>query len=65
MTERPRDFVGYGGKPLLVHWPHGARLAVNIAINYEEARSSARWRETASARCSPKCCFRPARRNAS
>jgi allantoinase len=36
MMERPRDFVGYGRRPPLVRWPHGARLALNIAINYEE-----------------------------
>ena len=36
MTERPRDFIGYGGRPPVVRWPHGARLALNIAINYEE-----------------------------
>jgi allantoinase len=31
-----RDFVGYGANPPRVEWPGGARLALNIAINYEE-----------------------------
>jgi len=36
VIERPRDFVGYGSRPPVVDWPNGARLALNIAINYEE-----------------------------
>jgi peptidoglycan/xylan/chitin deacetylase (PgdA/CDA1 family) len=31
-----RDFIGYGRCPPDPHWPGGARLAVNIVINYEE-----------------------------
>jgi putative urate catabolism protein len=31
-----RDFVGYGGKPPDPKWPEGARLALNLVINYEE-----------------------------
>jgi allantoinase len=31
-----RDFVGYGGKPPHPQWPNGARLALNIVINFEE-----------------------------
>jgi peptidoglycan/xylan/chitin deacetylase (PgdA/CDA1 family) len=31
-----RDFVGYGCRPPNPNWPGGARLAVNIVINYEE-----------------------------
>ena len=31
-----RDFVGYGAHPPTFTWPTGARLAVNIVINYEE-----------------------------
>jgi peptidoglycan/xylan/chitin deacetylase (PgdA/CDA1 family) len=31
-----RDFVGYGANPPVVRWPGGARLALNIAVNYEE-----------------------------
>ena len=32
----PRDFVGYGGKPPDPKWPGGARLALQIVMNYEE-----------------------------
>jgi allantoinase len=31
-----RDFVGYGRKPPDPKWPGGARIALNICINYEE-----------------------------
>jgi len=31
-----RDFVGYGMNPPHVRWPGGARLAVQMVINYEE-----------------------------
>ena len=31
-----RDFVGYGRNPPDPKWPGGARLALNICINYEE-----------------------------
>jgi allantoinase len=31
-----RDFVGYGSHPPDPQWPNGARLAINICINYEE-----------------------------
>ena len=31
-----RDFVGYGMNPPRVRWPNGARLAVQVAVNYEE-----------------------------
>ena len=34
--EMPRDFVGYADEPPQFIWPGGARLAVNIVINYEE-----------------------------
>lgn len=34
--EMPRDFVGYADRPPAFEWPDGARLAVNIVINYEE-----------------------------
>ena len=30
-----RDFVGYGRRTPDVHWPGGARLVVNIVVNYE------------------------------
>src|SRR6266581_273215 len=31
-----RDLVGYGETPPEVGWPGGARVAVNVVINYEE-----------------------------
>ncbi len=31
-----RDFVGYGGRPPHPRWPGGARLALNLVLNYEE-----------------------------
>ena len=31
-----RDFVGYGRRPPKVFWPDGAKIAVNIVVNYEE-----------------------------
>jgi peptidoglycan/xylan/chitin deacetylase (PgdA/CDA1 family) len=33
---RPRDLVGYGGRPPKVVWANGAKVAVNLVINYEE-----------------------------
>lgn len=32
----PRDFVGYGRTTPDPRWPNGARLALNIVLNYEE-----------------------------
>jgi len=32
----PRDLVGYGATPPDPCWPHGARIAVQFVINYEE-----------------------------
>jgi putative urate catabolism protein len=32
----PRDLVGYGAKPPHPGWPHDARIAVSIVLNYEE-----------------------------
>ncbi len=32
----PRDLIGYGGQPPAVHWPNGAKIAVQIVLNYEE-----------------------------
>ncbi len=32
----PRDFIGYGRTPPQVIWPHGAKIAVQFVINYEE-----------------------------
>ena len=40
MSERPdvhmRDFRGYGARPPDPRWPNGARVAVQIVMNYEE-----------------------------
>lgn len=35
-TRPDRDFIGYGPRPPDPKWPGGARLALNIVINYEE-----------------------------
>lgn len=32
----PRDLVGYGATPPDAHWPKGARIALQIVLNYEE-----------------------------
>ncbi len=32
----PRDLVGYGATPPAAAWPNGARIAVQIVMNYEE-----------------------------
>src|SRR5215475_2909969 len=32
----PRDMVGYGAQPPHARWPGGARLALQIVLNYEE-----------------------------
>jgi putative urate catabolism protein len=34
--DHPRDFVGYGAQPPDPRWPGGARLALQIVMNYEE-----------------------------
>jgi allantoinase len=36
MDQHPRDFRGYGATPPDPKWPGGARLAVQIVMNYEE-----------------------------
>ena len=36
MTDYPRDMIGYGRNPPLVEWPGGARVALQIVVNYEE-----------------------------
>ncbi len=36
MTAYPRDLVGYGPDPPDPRWPGGARLALQIVMNYEE-----------------------------
>ncbi|KAL1898441.1 hypothetical protein Sste5346_003344 [Sporothrix stenoceras] len=35
-TFRPRDFTGYGSQPPKFSWPGGKKVAINLAINYEE-----------------------------
>jgi putative urate catabolism protein len=32
----PRDLIGYGARPPHAGWPGGARLALQIVVNYEE-----------------------------
>jgi putative urate catabolism protein len=32
----PRDLTGYGPKPPHADWPHGARIALQLVLNYEE-----------------------------
>lgn len=32
----PRDLVGYGAQVPHAQWPHGARIAVQFVLNYEE-----------------------------
>jgi allantoinase len=34
--DHPRDFAGYGAQPPDPKWPGGARVAVQIVMNYEE-----------------------------
>ena len=34
--DHPRDFTGYGAQPPDPKWPGGARVAVQIVMNYEE-----------------------------
>ena len=36
MTSYPRDLIGYGATPPDPQWPHGARLALNFVLNFEE-----------------------------
>ena len=31
-----RDLIGYAGAPPQIIWPNGARVAVSVAVNYEE-----------------------------
>ena len=32
----PRDLIGYGAAPPPARWPGGARIAVQLVLNYEE-----------------------------
>jgi len=36
MPNRQRDLAGYGRTPPKANWPGGARVAVNLVLNYEE-----------------------------
>ncbi|MGJ8622500.1 MAG: allantoinase PuuE [Yoonia sp.] len=36
MTRYPRDMTGYGATPPDAKWPGGAKIAVQIVLNYEE-----------------------------
>ena len=36
MNRYPRDMTGYGAKPTAANWPNGAKIAVQIVLNYEE-----------------------------
>jgi OHCU decarboxylase len=36
MQRYPRDMAGYGPNPPQAQWPDGARIAVQIVLNYEE-----------------------------
>jgi putative urate catabolism protein len=36
MAAYPRDLIGYGARPPHAKWPNGARIAVQIVLNYEE-----------------------------
>ncbi|GKY89207.1 allantoinase PuuE [Sinisalibacter aestuarii] len=36
MTRYPRDMIGYGAEPPFADWPGGAKIAVQIVLNYEE-----------------------------
>ena len=36
----PRDLIGYGANPPHPEWPNGARLALQIVLNYEEGAES-------------------------
>lgn len=40
MTAYPRDLKGYGRNPPDPRWPGGARLAVQVVLNYEEGGES-------------------------
>lgn len=36
MINYPRDMTGYGANPPAASWPNGAKIAVQIVVNYEE-----------------------------
>ena len=36
MARYPRDLIGYGATPPVANWPGGAKIAVQIVLNFEE-----------------------------
>ena len=42
MKRYPRDMTGYGDRPPAADWPDGARIAVQIVLNYEEGGENCR-----------------------
>jgi len=36
VTRYPRDMTGYGANPPVANWPNGAKIAIQIVLNYEE-----------------------------
>ena len=36
MNRYPRDMIGYGANPPDPKWPGGAKIALQIVLNYEE-----------------------------
>ena len=36
----PRNMIGYGSTPPHPRWPHEAKLAVSVVLNYEEGGES-------------------------
>ena len=36
MQDYPRDMIGYGADPPFADWPGGARVALQLVLNYEE-----------------------------
>jgi hypothetical protein len=36
VTTYPRDLAGYGATPSDARWPRGARIALQIVVNFEE-----------------------------
>jgi hypothetical protein len=55
-----RDFIGYGANPPDPRWPGGARLALNLVLNFEEASAATsppnRCSNTAAGSASGACC---------
>jgi putative urate catabolism protein len=39
-AQYPRDLIGYGAAPPHPRWPGGARIALQVALNYEEGGES-------------------------